>query len=194
MDVKKYKLLKKELPVISKIVSSFPESVQGKAYDTLVNTMLGIDMVPLGTDMPLDGTSSPKNISLIAEKVGEKFQFNDIDLKADSRADAVRKLILVAIRTHEIIMEVAKVSRKDLLNKLMKRWGFTFGTDRSTFADIRGVHKDGDFYSLDTGAKGRADKYIKNILDPSIKGKWKLPIGKKKRVKKKVIKKNTPRN
>ena len=44
--------LKKELPAIAKIVTSFPESLQGRVFEVLVGELLGETPVPAGASTP----------------------------------------------------------------------------------------------------------------------------------------------
>jgi len=169
----KYELIKKEMPTISKIISTFPEAIQEKAYNTLINTLLGTNLtVGTNAQLNLEGTIN-QDISLITEKgPNGKFQFNDIDLKAKNRSDAVLRLVCIAVRAYEKVMGELRVSKKTIINPLMKKWGFIAGSDRRAFANIRGLHNEGDNYFLDIPAKQQADKYIEDVLNPEIKGFW----------------------
>jgi hypothetical protein len=175
-DEKLYNQLKKEFPAIAKIVSSFPESLHGRAFDILVGELLGNAPAPHAATSAAAGKSKVhgKEIKGIAHIDDQgKFHLSVRDPKANSANKAARRLAYIAIRAHEELTGEGKVSSKAIVVPTLEAWRCYDGNTRTILANDKGIHREGDLVWLDTPAKDEADKFIKEVLDDKVEGSWK---------------------
>lgn len=170
-----YSVLRKELPIIARIVKQFPESTQQKVFELLISSITdkSIEYAPHIENSHFNARAT-SNLSGIAEQRGNEVFFVFSDLKAKNRFDALERLVFVVLYSYDLLGKTP-VSRKNVLNKLLTRWGLNTGTDRTRLANMSAILKEGqskDMYSLSEPAKQTAKEYITQILDPAIKGKW----------------------
>jgi hypothetical protein len=174
-DEKIYSQLKKELPAIAKIVSSFPESLHGRVFEALVGQLLGD--ASHDPAAPAKGAHTKvhdkeiKGIAYLDEQ--ERFHLSVRDPKAQSTNEAALRLTYVVIRAYEQLTGNAKASSKEVVNPVLDQWRCYTGNTRNVLAKDKGIHREGGLVWLDTPAKEEADKLIKEILDDKIKGAWK---------------------
>ena len=96
------------------------------------------------------------------------------DLKANSKIDAGIRLVHVAIRANELLNKEKYASSRKTVTPILREWGVYDGNTRREVANHKGIIRQKDNLSLDVHSKREADKIIKEILDDSIKGKWKM--------------------
>lgn len=180
--MEQYEKLRKELPEIAKVVSLFPEPVQGKAFDVLVSSLiegalpskLGAIQITNPIAAPSESTTTCMDIAGVAMKdTNGQFHFSVRDVKASNAIDAVKRLTYVLIRAYIQVMGVKTVSRKAIINPHLSAWRLYNGNARRFIAGDPGIIKNGDELSLDVHAEKEADTYIKEILDANVQGKWK---------------------
>jgi hypothetical protein len=94
------------------------------------------------------------------------------DLKAKSTNDAAIRLLLVTIRAHQLLLDQSGVSARKVIVPLLKKWRAYDGNTRNAVAKHRGIVRLGDELSLDVHAQNEADRYIEEINDSSVSGKW----------------------
>jgi len=177
MTKEAYDKLNEEMPKIAKIVSQFPEGLQAKAFDTLVDAALGRDTKNSSGEQPLkksNAATDKTQLAGVAAIVGDKgFQFTVRDLKAKNASDAIKRLAYVLIRSYMLLTGEEGTSRKNLITPHFRTWRLDGGNGRAFLAGDRGILRNGDLYSLDVHAKQDADKYISEIQDQNISGSWK---------------------
>jgi hypothetical protein len=94
------------------------------------------------------------------------------DVKARTANDAAIRLAHVAIWAANQLTGVQNISSKNVLVPLLRRWRVYDGNTRKALAAQRGIVRDGDSISLDFHAGQEAERYVNEILDPSVEGKW----------------------
>lgn len=175
-DEKTYNQLKRELPAIGKIVTSFPESLHGRVFDVLVGELLGGTPTP-HTAAAAAGAKSKvhgKEIKGIAHIDDQgKFHLSVRDPKAKNTNEAARRLTYVVVRAHEQLTNNGKVSSKDVVVPILEAWRCYTGNTRNILSKDKGIRREGGLLLLDTPAKEEADNFMKEILDDKIEGKWK---------------------
>lgn len=103
------------------------------------------------------------------------------DIKANTGNDAIRRLTYVTIRAYGQLKSESKVSRKDVINPILKKWRVNPGKARLFLATDKGLLREDDLFSLDVHATADADDFIRQIKDPTVKGNWKPSDSGKKR-------------
>jgi hypothetical protein len=93
------------------------------------------------------------------------------DLKARSGLDAAVRLAHVAIHAYHQMTGQALSSSKGL-TPILKSWRIYDGNTRARLAKEKGIVRTGDDLSLDAHAARDAQRFIEEILDPSIDGTW----------------------
>lgn len=182
MEQDKYDKVIEKMPEIAKMVSSFPEKVQDRAFDLLVSTLIGgvtVSKPRVEREKTLE-TAKAKTIypqsalAGVAMKTNEgNFHFSVRDLKASSATDAAKRLTYVLIRSYTELMNEETASRKEIINPHMQSWRLNSGNTRNFLANDPGIVRNGDKYSLDIHAEKEADEFIAEIQDSSITGSWK---------------------
>ena len=186
--MEKYNKLMKELPEIGKVVSSLPETVQGKAFDIIVSTLLEREQT-----LPVTPPISPKSdtgvpisgndLSAIGTKASDgSFHFSVRDLKATTAWDATKRLTYVLVRAYTQIMGTETASRKNVINAHLRSWRLYDGNARKFLANDAGIIRNNDELKLDKHASDEADQFIREIADQNVTGSWK-PTTKKNRKK-----------
>lgn len=94
------------------------------------------------------------------------------DLKARSGLDAVERLTHIAIWANEQLTGESSLSSRQGLVPILKSYRIYDANGRRRIRQLRGVIRDGDLMSLDSHAATVAEKYAKDVLDPSVEGKW----------------------
>ena len=180
MTMDRFNTLKEQMPEIAKIVTTFPEHIQGKVFDTLVYELLGKTEITKNIDIkkvnpPLPITSDElADLSTIASVTPDGHYHLVIrDLKATNAKDAVKRLVYVLIRSYTKLTNSTSVSRKDIVNPELTKWRLADGNARNYIATDRGILKQGDQLCLDKHAQDEADQFIDDINNPQIIGSWK---------------------
>ncbi|MFA6462010.1 MAG: hypothetical protein WCV90_07130 [Candidatus Woesearchaeota archaeon] len=179
MEKETYDKIVEKMPEIAKIVSSFPEKVQDKAFDLLISNLIGEGITkgvsPKTTDVPKAIQNyAMSSLAGIAMKTSDgNFHLSIRDLKATSASDAAKRLTYVIIRAYNKIMGEAAVSRKETINPHIESWRLNSGNTRNFLANDPGIIRNGDKYSLDIHAEAEADEFIKEIQDSNVSGNWK---------------------
>lgn len=93
------------------------------------------------------------------------------DLKARSGLDAAVRLAHVAIYAQRQLTGQPLSSAKGL-TPILKIWRVYDGNTRTRLAKDKGIIRSGDDLSLDAHATRDAERFIQEILDPAIEGKW----------------------
>lgn len=96
------------------------------------------------------------------------------DLKANSRNDAAIRLAHIVIYANEVLTQAKETSSRNVLLQILKEWRAYDANTRVAISRHQGIKRNGDLLSLDIHSKREAEKYIKQILDPSIKGDWQV--------------------
>jgi hypothetical protein len=171
-----YEKLKKEYPTMTKYVKAFPEAVQVKAFETLYNAYLadiGITQIGIFKE-PRVTTGGSNDLSGVAELLPDGgIELTVRDPKAGTRQDAVKRVVYVTIRANELLTGKTSADKKKVVMKGLKKMRLTSGTARNALTKVPGLIKVGNEWSLDGPAKEEADKYIQEIKDDSIQGKFK---------------------
>ena len=94
------------------------------------------------------------------------------DLKARSGLDAAVRLAHIAVYAHEKLTGQPLSSSKGL-TPLLKEWRLYDGNTRARLAKERGLVRSGDALSLDAHARRDAEKYIEEINNDEVTGRWK---------------------
>jgi hypothetical protein len=102
------------------------------------------------------------------------------DFKAKSANDAAIRLVHVLIWVTGKLAGRPAVSSKNEVVPLLRKYRLYDGNTRGVIAKDKGLVRDGDELSLDFHAEQLAEKFVNDILDGSIEGRWK-PGGSKRR-------------
>lgn len=94
------------------------------------------------------------------------------NLKARSGLDAAVRLAYVAIYTFQQLAGLPLSSQKGL-TPLLKTWRVYDGNTRNRLAKDKGIIRKNDDLSLDAHGTRDAERYIQEILDDELEGKWK---------------------
>lgn len=94
------------------------------------------------------------------------------DLKARSGLDAAVRLAHVAIYAYRQLTGQPLSSSKGL-TPILKSWRIYDGNSRTRLAREKGIIRSGDDLSLDAHATRDAERFVQEILDVNIEGKWK---------------------
>jgi hypothetical protein len=94
------------------------------------------------------------------------------DLKAKTKIDATKRLVLITLLLAEELSGKKTVSSKNVLLPLLKEWRVYDGNTREFIATYQGIHRKGDELSLDKPGKDEARKYLAEIADETIIGSW----------------------
>jgi hypothetical protein len=121
-----------------------------------------------------------KEIAGIARLTSEgELRLTVRDLKAGSANDAALRLAHVAIRAYQQLSGQKTVSSKNVIVPLLKNWRIYDGNTRAVLARHKGIIRIGDELDLDIHAQNDADRYMRDILDEGVEGKWKPGSNKK---------------
>jgi len=178
--MEQYDRLKAELPEMAALVGKLPEALQARAFEVLIEEFRG-GAAPRSTTGKGQGAENrdrgvqrgDNEIPGVALFEAEEVKFTIRDPKAESAADAVRRLAYVAIRATQLLTGEEKVSSRNIVVPLLRDFRVYNGNARGTLSKERGITRDGDLLSLDTPATHQADDYIKAIQDVEVVGKWK---------------------
>lgn len=186
-----YERLKKEFPTIAKYVKTFPEAVQVKAFEILYNAYVAdIGDVPSAIIKRSEVAREANDLTGIAELLADgSIELTARDPKANTLRDAVKRVVYLAIRANELLAGNKSAHRMKVVNKFLKKYRLTSGAARVELTKVPGLIKVGNEWSLDGPAKEEADKYIREVNDDSIEGKFKpgtISRPKKKKSTKKV--------
>lgn len=170
-----YEKLKKEYPIMAKYVKAFPEAAQVKAFETLYNAYLAeIGGAQTGVANVPQVTREFHDLSGVAELLpGGSIELTARDPKAKNLEDKVQRIVYVAIRANELLTGNKSTDKKKVVQKFLKKYKLTSGAARNALTRVPGLIKVGNEWSLDGPAKDEADKYIREIKDDSIQGKFK---------------------
>lgn len=113
-----------------------------------------------------------------------EFKLTVCDIKAKNAKDAAIRLVHIIVYAYEKLKKEA-VSSKKVVTPILKQWRVYMGSVREAIAQLPGLIRDGDNLSLDVHAKRDAEKYIKDVSDDTVQGKWKPSCKGRKKVKKK---------
>lgn len=113
-----------------------------------------------------------------------EFKLTVRDIKAKNAKDAAIRLVHIIVYAYEKLKKEAVSSRK-VVTPILKQWRLHTGSIRGTIANLPGIIRDRDNLSLDVHAKRDAEKYIKDVSDDTVQGKWKPSYKGRKKVKKK---------
>lgn len=102
------------------------------------------------------------------------FKLTVRDLKAKNTTDAAIRLAHVTVFAYEKLTGEKKISSKKVILPILKEWRAYTGNTRNALAKHKGILRVGDKVSLDAHSKRDTEQFIKEILDDSIKGTWKL--------------------
>lgn len=94
------------------------------------------------------------------------------DLKARSGLDAAVRLAHVAIYAYERLSGGQALSSSKGLTPILREWRLYDGNTRTRLAKEKGIVRDGDALRLDAHSRRDAEKYVEEILDPNVEGKW----------------------
>lgn len=100
------------------------------------------------------------------------FRLTVRDIKARSANDAAVRLAHVVIRAYQQLIGDDSVSSKKVLLPILRDWRAYDGNTRKALVAQKGILREGDQLSLDHHAKQDAERFIREILDDSIEGKW----------------------
>jgi hypothetical protein len=102
------------------------------------------------------------------------------DFKAKSANDAAIRLVHVLIWATTRLTGNGVVSSKGLIVPWLRKYRCYDGNTRWAIAKDKGLVRDGDQLSLDFHAEQLAEKFVGEILDPAIEGRWKPSTPKRK--------------
>jgi len=172
---------------------SMDEAIQSVADESARARILGWLFAKYGIANSPNGTSSKTNSQMIGTTVAGNqiagiakvsadgdLQITIRDLKARSANDAALRLLHVLVWASGKLTGQQSVSSKAVIVPWLKRYRCYDGNTRGVIAQDKGILRDGDLISLDFHAEQRAEKFVEEILDPAVEGKWK-PGGAKKR-------------
>ncbi len=94
------------------------------------------------------------------------------DLKAKSANDAAIRLAHVAIRAYQQLTGEKTMSSKKILLPALNNYRIYDGNTRAALAREKGLIRKGDELDLDQHAQNDAAKFMAEILDDSVTGKW----------------------
>lgn len=175
-----YSKLKKEFPSIARQVKAFPEAVQAQAFETLYNAFVAESggSVPIVMKSSKDslvraGSTQPNGLEHVAEmRPDGEIELVARDLKAQTLKDAVQRVVYLAIRANQLLTGKESVDNRKVVHKSLKKYRLTSGSAYNALSKVPGIIKVGNEWSLDGPAKDEADKYIKEVADDSIQGKF----------------------
>lgn len=108
-----------------------------------------------------------------SEEGGFQCHFND--LKAKSKRDAVNRLSHILLFAHEKLTGNKELNRHALTTTL-EEWRLYDGNARYFITNHRGLRSKGigkaQKLSLDKLAREDAKRYLREVLDPNLKGSW----------------------
>ncbi len=102
------------------------------------------------------------------------------DFKAKSANDAAIRLVHVLIWVTGKLAARSAVSSKNEVLPWLRKYRLYDGNTRGVIAKDKGLVRDGDELSLDFHADQLAEKFVNDILDGSVEGRWR-PGGSKRR-------------
>jgi len=171
----KYESLKKELPSIAESVKNFPDALQGSVFNLLISNFLGESITkPNASQAPVHQEEGKTEIPGIARLDSSgNFNITIRNPKATSKEDAYKKLTYMIIRAYLMLKPgESGISRKDVINPILKKWRLNDGNCRKFLANDVGISRDGDIFSLDVHASEEADDFMKQVLDDSVLTNW----------------------
>lgn len=133
---------------------------------------------PAGSVAPIAALTQPKTereipgIARLSEAGDLKITVRD--LKARSGLDAAVRLAHVAIYAYERLSGGQALSSSRGLTPILREWRLYDGNTRTRLAKEKGVLRDGDELRLDAHSRRDAEKYVEEILDASVEGKWRV--------------------
>ena len=95
------------------------------------------------------------------------------DFKAKSTNDAAIRLVHVLIWATKKLTGEASASSKHSIVPWLRKYRCYDGNTRGAIAKDKGLVRDGDQLSLDFHAEQNAERFMEEILNPEIEGKWK---------------------
>lgn len=95
------------------------------------------------------------------------------DFKAKSANDAAIRLVHVLIWATARLTGATTLSSKNAIVPWLRKYRCYDGNTRWAIAKDKGLVRDGDELSLDFHSEQLAEKFVGEILDPSVEGKWK---------------------
>jgi hypothetical protein len=95
------------------------------------------------------------------------------DFKAKSANDAAVRLVHVLIWATGKLTKLASLSSKNVVVPWLRKYRCYDGNTRWAISKDKGLVRDGDELSLDFHAEQLAQKFVAEIQDASIEGKWK---------------------
>jgi hypothetical protein len=101
-----------------------------------------------------------------------QFQLTVRDPKAKSTNDAAVRLALVTIYAYCELTGESSASSRRIVKPVLDDWRAYTPNTRVSLARHQGIIRSGDALSLDQHAKREAEKYVREILDDAIEGRW----------------------
>lgn len=197
METDQFNDLLERMPKIAEAVNAFDSSeVQREAFAVLIaatgplperHSTKTAPTAPTPSQPPA-GDPTPSEVEDeipgIAIREGDgTIKFTIRDIKAKNAKDAGIRLTLVAAYVHERLTGNPEISRKDILNPLLKSWRAYDGNIRGAISKHRGILQGAgrDLIKLDTHARNEAEDIIKQMEDEEYSGTWKPSDGGKRR-------------
>ncbi|HUY68118.1 MAG TPA: hypothetical protein VMV79_02320, partial [Alphaproteobacteria bacterium] len=125
------------------------------------------------SDVSVSGNEIP-GIAVLSEN--GNFRLTVRDLKAKSANDAAVRLAHVTIRAYQQLSGQKTVSSKQILLPALTQYRVYDGNTRAALAREKGIIRKGDELELDHHAQHDADRFMREIADESVTGKW-VPKG-----------------
>lgn len=101
-----------------------------------------------------------------------KFELTVRDVKAKSQQNSALRHALIIIQAYTKLTGQQSVSSRRIVSPILKDRRLYNGNTRRILAEHQGIIRDRDNLSLDSVAKDEAESYIREALDPSVKGGW----------------------
>jgi hypothetical protein len=139
------------------------------------------------------GAAPQASLEGIAEKDADgNINIVITDLKAKNAVDAAKRLIYVTLLARKRLLQEQKTDRATIAAALTN-YGVNDGNARNLISKDKALIKDGrKNLSLSAGAAPTAAKYVQEIQDSSVVGKWSPGKTRKRRKSKKSASKSKP--
>jgi hypothetical protein len=112
------------------------------------------------------------------------------DLKAKNALDAAKRLLYVTLLARKRLLQEHKTNRRSVTS-VLTNYGLNDGNTRNLISKDKALIKDGrKTLSLSAAAVPQAAKYIQEMQDPSLHGKWSPGTTRKRRKSKKTAAKS----
>jgi hypothetical protein len=149
-----------------------------------------------GSQQTRSGATSPEGGVITApgslDGIAEKDEEGNVsivvsDLKARNAKDAAKRLIYVTLLARKKLLQEQKTDRA-VVTSVLTNYGLYDGNSRHLISKDKALIKDGrKKLTLSAAAAPQAAKYIQEIQDPAVKGKWSPGITRKRRKPKKTV-------